>query len=69
MQIIFRSGKWPFTLRITQALSAAGVSTQTDTKGRNGQYSIAVDMREVCHARRIIAETTAGDIPGRHYTA
>ena len=55
MLTIFRDGRWQVVLRVVNALATAGFMTSTDTRGQNGTYSIAVDMREQVAARRVIA--------------
>ena len=55
MTIIFRDGRWGCVLRVTNALAAAGFETKTDTRGTNGTYTVAVDMRETVAAKRVIA--------------
>ena len=64
MTKIYKSGKWQAILRVGEALARAGFATSTDFHGVGGQYSIAVDMREVVAARRIVAEMIAHDAPG-----
>lgn len=55
MITIFRDGRWAVVLRAVNALSVAGFETKTDTKGTNGTYSVAVDMRERVAAQRVVA--------------
>jgi len=54
MITIFSDGRWAVVLRVVNALSVAGFETKTDTKGTNGRYSVAVDMRERVAVRRVI---------------
>lgn len=56
MQTVYRDGRWAVMLRVVNALAAAGFTTKTDTKGANGVYSVAVDMRETAAARRVIQD-------------
>ena len=56
MQIVYRSGLWAETLKVVNALSLENITTKTDTRGSNGTYPVAVDMRETVAARRVIAQ-------------
>lgn len=55
MRNVFTDGRWAVALRVSNALTIAGLLVSTDTQGRNGMYTVYVDMREYVAAKQVIA--------------